>query len=119
MSKNMNGNDLCGIKNLHDIEVLKEQIHRHLLSFQGRDPKLVGNLDIFKALAYTLRDLLIRNWIKNQRINYTKKKKRIYLDDEKQHYLLNKLLELERRINKQEIRCGVRSCYRQYYHKSL
>ena len=66
---------LCRNENLHDIEVLKKQIYHHLLTFQGRDPELVGGRDIYKALAYTLRDLLIENWIKTQRTNYTKKKK--------------------------------------------
>jgi len=78
MLKNKNGDYFCAIKNPHDIEVLKKQIYHHLLIFQGRDPKLVGNLDMYKALAYTLRDLLIENWIKTQRVNYTKKKKRVY-----------------------------------------
>ena len=78
MSKKKRGDYFCGIKNPHDIEVLKKQIYQHLLIFQGRDPELVGNLDLYKALAYTLRDLLIENWIKTQRTNYTKKKKRVY-----------------------------------------
>jgi len=78
MSENNEGDIFCGIENPHDIEVLKKQIHNHLLIFQGRDPELVGSRDIYQALAYTLRDLLIENWIKTQRINYTKKKKRVY-----------------------------------------
>jgi starch phosphorylase len=78
MSKKKRGDYFCGIKTPHDIEVLKKQIYQHLLIFQGRDPELVGNLDLYKALAYTLRDLLIENWIKTQRTNYTKKKKRVY-----------------------------------------
>ncbi|MFC1843799.1 glycogen/starch/alpha-glucan phosphorylase [Thermodesulfobacteriota bacterium] len=78
MSKKKKGDYFCGINKPHDLEVLKEQIYHHLLIFQGRDPELVGNLDLYKALAYTLRDLLIENWIKTQRINYTKKKKRVY-----------------------------------------
>ena len=78
MLKNKQGNNFCGIENPHDIEVLKKQIYHHLLIFQGRDPELVGSRDVYKALAYTLRDLLIENWIKTQRINYTKRKKRVY-----------------------------------------
>jgi starch phosphorylase len=75
---NNNGDYFCGIGDPHDIEVLKNQIYHHLMIFQGRDPELVGSRDIYKALAYTIRDLLIENWIKTQRINYTKKKKRVY-----------------------------------------
>lgn len=78
MSKNKKGDSLCGIKAPHDIEVLKKQIYYHLLIFQGRDPELVGNLDLYQALAYTLRDILIENWIKTQHTTYTKKKKRVY-----------------------------------------
>ena len=78
MSKNNEENLFCGIKDPHDIEALKKQIHCHLLTFQGRDPELVGNRDVYQALAYTLRDRLIENWIKTQRINYTMKKKRVY-----------------------------------------
>ncbi|MEN8232992.1 MAG: glycogen/starch/alpha-glucan family phosphorylase, partial [Thermodesulfobacteriota bacterium] len=78
MSKIKKGDSLCGIKDPQAIEVLKKQIYYHLLIFQGRDPELVGNRDLYQALAYTLRDILIENWIKTQRTNYTKKKKRVY-----------------------------------------
>ena len=69
---------LCGIRNPHDIKELKKQIYHHLLIFQGRDPQLVGNRDMYNALAYTLRDILIENWIQTQRNNYNSKKKRVY-----------------------------------------
>jgi starch phosphorylase len=78
MSKNSKGDCFCGISPLHNIEYLKKQICNHLLTFQGRDPEMVGGRDVYKALAYTLRDLLIENWIKTQKTNYSKKKKRVY-----------------------------------------
>ena len=78
MSKNSEGHNFCRIKDPHDIEVLQKQIYHHLLTFQGRDPELVESRDVYKALAYTLRDLLIENWIKTQRVNYSKEKKRVY-----------------------------------------
>jgi starch phosphorylase len=78
MSKSKEGNSFFGKKDYNDIEVLKTEIYHHLLSFQGRDPDLVGSRDLFNALAYTLRDLLIENWIQTQRNNYIKKKKRVY-----------------------------------------
>ncbi len=74
-----NGQDFfCGINGLPDIDHLKKLIFHHLLIFQGRDPVLVGDRDMYKALAYTLRDVLIENWIKTQRSNYDKKRKRVY-----------------------------------------
>jgi len=79
MAGNSKGtNSCCGISSTYDIKELKEQIYHHLLSFQGRDPELVGNRDMYKALAYTLRDVLIENWIRTQRNNYLQKKKRVY-----------------------------------------
>jgi starch phosphorylase len=78
MLKSKKVDNFCRIENPHDIEVLKRQIYHHLLTFQGRDPELAGSRDIYSALAYTLRDLLIENWIKTQRTNYRKRKKRIY-----------------------------------------
>ena len=68
----------CSITGTPDIDHLKKLIFHHLLIFQGRDPVLVGDRDMYKALAYTLRDILIENWIKTQRSNYDKKRKRIY-----------------------------------------
>ena len=57
-----NGQDFfCGIKGPPDIDHLKKLIFNHLMIFQGRDPVLVGDRDMYKALAYTLRDVLIEN----------------------------------------------------------
>ena len=42
---------------------IRESIIHHLLSFQGRDPERSGPNDISKALAYTLRDILVKKWI--------------------------------------------------------
>jgi starch phosphorylase len=78
MLGNRDGEFSCGIEDPHNIDDLKKQIYHHLLIFQGRDPALVGDRDVYKALAYTLRDILIENWIKTQRSYYQKKKKRVY-----------------------------------------
>ncbi len=78
MLENSEGEFFCGIKDPHNIDNLKQQIYHHLLIFQGRDPELVGERDVYKALAYTLRDILIENWIKTQRSYYEEKKKRVY-----------------------------------------
>jgi starch phosphorylase len=68
------GTDLSSL----DGETLKKLISYHLLSFQGRDPERVGDRDLYKALAYTLRDTLIENWIRNQKSYYAKDRKRVY-----------------------------------------
>ena len=69
-----NGQDFfCGINRLPDIDHLKKLIFHHLLIFQGRDPVLVGDRDMDKGLAYTLRDVLIEYCvITSYSIHYTK-----------------------------------------------
>ncbi len=57
---------------------IKDSIIHHLISFQGRDPERSGAGDIYKALAYTLRDIMAEQWIKTQKTFYAKKKKRVY-----------------------------------------
>ncbi len=61
-----------------DTNSIKENIIHHLMSFQGRDPERSGATDIYKALAYTLRDIMVEKWIKTQKNFYAKKKKRVY-----------------------------------------
>jgi starch phosphorylase len=57
---------------------IQDSIIHHLLSFQGRDPERSGASDIYKALAFTLRDIMVEKWIKTQKTFYAKKKKRVY-----------------------------------------
>ena len=59
-------------------EAIKENIIHHLMSFQGRDPERSGSNDVYKALAYTLRDIMVEKWISTQKTFYAKKKKRVY-----------------------------------------
>ena len=59
-------------------EAIKENIVHHLLSFQGRDPERSGTTDIYKALAYTMRDIMVEKWVATQKTFYAKSKKRIY-----------------------------------------
>jgi starch phosphorylase len=70
----VNGIDFVSL----DADTLKKVIFYHLLSFQGRDPEMAGNRDVCKALAYTLRDKLIENWVKTQKSYYAKDRKRVY-----------------------------------------
>ncbi len=57
---------------------IKKTILNHLLSFQGRDPERAGRGDIYKALAYTMRDFLVEKWVTTQKSYYTKHQKRVY-----------------------------------------
>jgi starch phosphorylase len=59
-------------------EAIRENIIHHLMSFQGRDPERSGPSDVYKALAYTLRDIMVEKWISTQKTFYAKKKKRVY-----------------------------------------
>ena len=62
----------------YSIEELKKVIFRHVLSLQGRDPDRASNGDIYRALSYSIRDVLIERWIQTQKDYYTKKQKRVY-----------------------------------------
>lgn len=57
---------------------IRDSIIHHLLSFQGRDPERSGPNDISSALAYTLRDILVKKWIRTQKTFYAKEQKRVY-----------------------------------------
>ena len=59
-------------------ETIQENIIHHLMSFQGRDPERSGPVDVCKALAYTIRDILVEKWIRTQKTFYAKEKKRVY-----------------------------------------
>jgi len=60
------------------VEGIKRTLLNHLLSFQGRDPERAGTQDVYRALAYTMRDFLVEKWIETQRSYYVKKQKRVY-----------------------------------------
>lgn len=62
----------------HGPEFIRKSIIHHLLSFQGRDPERSGPSDISRALAYTIRDILVKKWISTQKTIYAKEKKRVY-----------------------------------------
>ncbi|MBA3007036.1 MAG: glycogen/starch/alpha-glucan phosphorylase [Proteobacteria bacterium] len=59
-------------------EEIKKNILHHVMSFQGRDPLRAGESDIYKALAYTLRDIMVEKWIATQKASYAQGKKRVY-----------------------------------------
>ncbi|WP_035216556.1 glycogen/starch/alpha-glucan phosphorylase [Desulfobulbus elongatus] len=60
------------------VEDFKKCIRHHLMSFQGRDPDRAGDPDVYRALSYALRDVLMEKWIKTQKTFYAGKMKRVY-----------------------------------------
>ena len=66
--------DMCSTT----VESFKKSILHHVMSFQGRDPERAGKSDIYKALAYTIRDIMTKKWIDTQKAYYEKEKKRVY-----------------------------------------
>ncbi|PIE59394.1 MAG: glycogen phosphorylase [Desulfobulbus propionicus] len=60
------------------VEEFKQCIQHHLVSFLGRDPKMAGKDDTYRALSYALRDVLMDKWIKTQTDFYAQHKKRVY-----------------------------------------
>lgn len=60
------------------VEDFKTCIRHHLMSFQGRDPDRAGDQDVYRALSYALRDVLMEKWIKTQKTFYAGKMKRVY-----------------------------------------
>ena len=71
----------CGCDSLFfpaTAEDIKKNILHHVMSFQGRDPQRAGESDIYRAVAYTLRDIMVEKWIKTQKASYAKGKKRVY-----------------------------------------
>ena len=69
---------LLALFNAKDVPGITKTILNHLLIFQGRDPERAGRFDIYKALAYTIRDFLVEKWITTQKGYYAKHKKRVY-----------------------------------------
>ncbi len=69
---------LLALFNEKDVPGITRTILNHLLIFQGRDPERAGRFDIYKALAYTIRDFMVEKWINTQKGYYAKHKKRVY-----------------------------------------
>ncbi len=60
------------------VEQFKQAIQHHLVSFQGRDPLMAGSFDVYRALSFALRDVLMEKWINTQKTFYAQNKKRVY-----------------------------------------
>lgn len=78
LAKNVAPHPYASIFGSTSVDQFKQTILHHLMSFQGRDPERAGNRDVYKALAYALRDVLVEKWITTQKKFYTQKKKRVY-----------------------------------------
>jgi glycogen phosphorylase len=70
--------DCEGLFSLTTVQDIKKTILHHVMSFQGRDPLRAGESDIYKAVAYTLRDIMVEKWIATQKASYATGKKRVY-----------------------------------------
>ncbi len=57
---------------------IQQELFNHVLSFQGRDPERAGNEDMYMALSYAMRDILVKKWINTQKSYYAKHQKRVY-----------------------------------------
>lgn len=68
----------AGLRFPTTVNAIKENIIHHILSFEGRDPERAGAGDVYRALAYTMRDILVERWIATQKNYYAKEKKRVY-----------------------------------------
>jgi starch phosphorylase len=69
---------LLSLFNPKDVAGLKRTVLNHLLIFQGRDPDRAGRFDIYKAIAYAIRDFMVERWINTQKGYYAKNQKRVY-----------------------------------------
>lgn len=77
-TNNQNPEGPCCSFDFKDNEVFKEKITSHLLSFLGRDPERADNRDLYMAVAYVMRDILVEKWIQTQKSYYTRGRKRVY-----------------------------------------
>lgn len=60
------------------VEWFQQRVTHHLVTFQGRDPLRAGDNDVYRALSYALRELLMEKWLITQKNFYAKHKKRVY-----------------------------------------
>lgn len=74
-SKKLKTTKILGTPNAKNIE---KNIKHHLLSLLGRDPERAGARDVYNALSYTMRDVLMEKWINTQQEYYDKHQKRVY-----------------------------------------
>ncbi len=74
-----------------DIETLKRAFADHLQYSQGKDEHTATPLDRYFAVAYAVRDRLMRRWIQTQQAYYKEDAKRVYYLS--LEFLLGRVLE--------------------------
>lgn len=77
-SPEKNGVSTCGALDPDNRAGIQQAILDHVLSSQGRDPEMAGDDEIYRALALTMRDVLVKQWVRTQKSYYAKHKKRVY-----------------------------------------
>lgn len=68
----------CGSLEPDNRAGLQQAILDHVLSSQGHDPERAGDDDMYRAIALTMRDILVKKWISTQKNYYAKHRKRVY-----------------------------------------
>lgn len=61
-----------------EIERLKKTFFKHLLFTLAKDEYSATKLDLYKSLAYTIKDQLVKRWIRTQQTYYDVDAKRVY-----------------------------------------
>jgi len=70
--------DLPNARTATDVETLKRAFLDHLQFAQGKDEHTATALDRYFAVAYSVRDRMMRHWIRTQQAYYRKDAKRVY-----------------------------------------
>ena len=68
----------CGTLEPDNRAGIQQAILDHVLSSLGRDPERAGNDDMYRAVALTMRDMLVKKWISTQKNYYARHQKRVY-----------------------------------------
>lgn len=68
----------CGSLEPDNRAGIQQAILDHVLSSLGRDPERAGNEDMYRAIALTMRDILVKKWISTQKNYYARHQKRVY-----------------------------------------
>ncbi len=69
---------LRGMPELQNVQDIKKAFNRHLHYTIAKDRNVARPYDYSNALAHTVRDKLIKNWIRTQQGYYESDPKRVY-----------------------------------------
>jgi len=61
-----------------DVQAFKDLFNRHLHFTLAQDLSVASNRDFYLSLAYTVRDHVMKNWMKTAKVYYDNDPKRIY-----------------------------------------